>query len=112
MQEETKNQKISKIAAKAAIRIFILVVFMGALPFISGEQPWSVKLHNAQFIIPNKWTLIYPALLFLGMLALTILVLRNKYKAPDYNWLLVLNAVVLLTYLVLVYIRIYKLIFV
>jgi hypothetical protein len=113
MQQESKNQKISKIAAKTAIRIFIIILFMGILPFVAGQdQPWGDKLANAHLVLPNKWTLVYPAVLFLGFLALTILCLKNKYKQTDINWLLVLNAVILITYLVLLYSRIYKALFV
>jgi len=109
MQQESKSQKISKIAAKTAVRIFIIILFMGILPFISGQdQPWGDKLTNAHLVIPNKWTLAFPALLFLGFLTLTILCMKNKYKQPDINWLLVLNAAILITYLVLLYSRIYK----
>ena len=85
---------------------------MGLLPFITGDQPWSAKLANAHFIIPNKWTLIAPAMLFLGMVTLLILAVKNKYQQTDYNWLLVLNTVVLLTYMILIYVRLYKLIFI
>lgn len=109
---ETRNQKISKIAAKTAIRIFIIVLFVGVLPFVTGNQPWSAKAENTHLFIPNKWALIYPALLFIGFVTLTILVLKNKYKVVDINWLLVFNTIILLIYLVLLYSRIYKILFV
>jgi hypothetical protein len=113
MQQESKNQKISKTAAKTAIRIFIIILFMGILPFVAGQdQPWGDKLASAHLVIPNKWTLVFPAVLFFGFLSLTILCLKNKYRQTDINWLLVLNAVILITYLVLLYSRIYKALFV
>lgn len=113
MQQENKNQKISKTAAKTAIRIFIIILFMGILPFVAGQdQPWGEKLANAHLVITNKWTLVFPAILFVGFLTLTILCLKNKYSQTDINWLLVLNAVILVTYLVLLYSRIYKVLFV
>jgi cytochrome bd-type quinol oxidase subunit 2 len=108
---ETKNQKISKIAAKTAIRIFVIILFVGILPFVTGNQPWDAKAASTHLVIPNKWMLIYPGVLFAGFLTLTILVLKNKYKIVDFNWLLVLNTVILLVYLVLLYSRIYKVLF-
>lgn len=109
MQQESKNQKISRTAAKTAVRIFIIILFMGILPFISGQdQPWEAKLANAHLVIPNKWTLVFPAILFVGFLILTILCMKNKYRQTDINWLLVLNAVILITYLVMLYSRIFK----
>lgn len=112
MEKETKALKISKIAAKTAIRLFMIILFMGALPFVTGEQPWSARLQNSHFIIPNKWTLIAPAALFVGLLTLMIIVIKKKYSVIDFNWLLVLNTVILLSYLILIYIRLYKLIFI
>jgi sterol desaturase/sphingolipid hydroxylase (fatty acid hydroxylase superfamily) len=109
MQQVSKNQKISKTAAKTAIRIFIIILFMGILPLVSGQnQPWDQRLADAHLVITNKWTLVFPAVLFLGFLSLTILCMKNKYSQPDVNWLLVLNAVILITYLVMLYSRIYK----
>jgi len=112
MEKETRALKISKIAAKSAIRLFVIIVFVGALPFITGDQPWSKRLENSHFVIPNKLTLIAPALLFAGLLTLIILVIKKKYSVIDYNWLLVLNAVILLAYIIMIYIRLYSLIFV
>jgi hypothetical protein len=109
MQQENKNQKISRIAAKTAIRVFIIILFFGLLPLISGQgQPWDQRLANAHLVVTNKWMLAFPALLFAGFLTLTILCLKNKYRLTDINWLLVLNAIILVAYLVMLYSRIYK----
>ncbi|HJT75119.1 MAG TPA: hypothetical protein VJ720_13890 [Chitinophaga sp.] len=108
MQQETRNQKISKIAAKTAIRIFIIILFFGLLPFIAGNQEWDQRIAGAHLIIPSKWTLIAPAILFLGFLTLTIICLKTKYRMPDVNWLLVFNTLILLIYLGMLYSRIFK----
>lgn len=109
---ETKNQRISRLAARTAVKAFIIILLFGLLPFITGQQSWDERLEKAHFIIPNKWTLIFPALLFAGFLVLLVTCLKNKYREPDFNWLLVLNIVILLAYLVLVYIRLYKVVLV
>lgn len=108
MQQETRNQKISKVAAKTAIRIFIIILFFGLLPFVAGDQEWDQRIAGAHLIIPNKWTLAYPGILFLGFLTLTIVCLKTKYRDVYFNWLLVFNTVILLIYLVMLYSRIYK----
>lgn len=108
MKQENRSLKISQVAAKTAIRIFIIILFFGVLPFIAGHQPWDSKLETTHLVIPNKWTLIYPAILFLGFLTLVIITRKKKYQEQDINWLLVLNTVILLAYLVLLYSRIFK----
>lgn len=96
------------MAAKTAIKVFIIILFFGLLPFIAGHQPWDARVETTHLVIPNKWTLIFPAILFLGFLSLLIICMRKKYQVPDFNWLLVLNTLILLTYLVLLYSRIFK----
>lgn len=109
MQQETKIQKISKTAAKTAVRIFVIVLFMGVLPLVAGnDQGWNERIANAHLVIVNKWTLVFPAVLLIGFLWLAILCKKNKYQQTDVNWLLVLNTVILITYLVMLYSRIYK----
>jgi len=107
-QQESKGQKISKIAAKTALRIFIIILAMGLLPLIAGQgESWEAKMVNAHLVFPSRWTLVFPAILFIGFITLAILCMKNKYKQTDINWLLVLNSVILITYLVVLYTRIY-----
>ena len=108
MKQENRSLKISQVAAKTAIRVFIIILFCGVLPFIAGHQPWDDRLETTHLVIPNKWTLIAPAVLFLGFLSLAIICKKKKYQEQDINWLLVLNTVILLIYLVLLYSRIFK----
>lgn len=108
MQKESKSQKISKIAAKTALRIFIIILAMGLLPLIAGQgESWEAKIASTRLVMPNKWTLVFPTVLFIGFLTLAIICVKNKYRQTDVNWLLVLNAVILITYLVMLYSRIY-----
>lgn len=106
MQPENKNQKISRMAARTVVKIFIIFLVMGLLPFLTG-QPWEERLQQAHFVIPNKWTLAFPGILFFGFIALLVVCMRQRYRQPDYNWLLVLNGVMLLIYLAMLYSRIY-----
>jgi hypothetical protein len=108
MKQENRSLKISQVAAKTAIRVFIIILFFGLLPFIAGNDALSARMENTHLFIPNKWTLVYPGILFLGFLTLVIICKRKKYQVPDFNWLLVLNTVILLAYLVLLYSRIFK----
>jgi len=108
MKQESKNIKYSRLAAKTAIRIFILMLFCGIVPFISGQQPWDARLEDTHLVITNKWTLVFPVILFVGFMTLLILCMKKKYQEPDINWLLVLNTLILLAYLVMLYSRIFK----
>lgn len=108
MQQESKSQKISKIAAKTALRIFVIILAMGLLPLIAGRgESWEAKMVTGHLVFPSKWTLVYPAILFIGFLSLAIICIKNKYRQTDINWLLVLNSVILIAYLVILYTRIY-----
>lgn len=108
MKQENRSLKISQVAAKTAIRIFIIILFFGLLPFIAGNDAWDARMQTTHLVIPNKWTLIFPGILFLGFLSLVIICKKGKYQVPDFNWLLVLNTVILLAYMVLLYSRIFK----
>lgn len=108
MQPENRNQKISRLAAKTAIKVFIIVLVFGVLPFISGNQAWETKLEQSHLVIPNKWSFVFPGLLFVGFLILMITCLKQKFKWPEYNWLFVLNTLILVVYLVLLYARLFK----
>jgi hypothetical protein len=108
MKQQDRNIKISRLAARTAVKIFIIILLVGILPLVSGDQPWSARLESSHLVIPNKWTLIFPAILFIGFVALLILCIKKKYQVPDFNWLLVLNTLILLAYLVMLYSRIYQ----
>jgi hypothetical protein len=97
--------KASQIAAKAVVRIFLLLLLISAIPFLEGD---NTKLQNFNFIIHQPWTLIFPAVLILGFISLLIICSIKKYKVVDLNWLLVVNTVVLIAYSVAVFIKVYQ----
>ena len=96
--------KISQIAAKAAVRVFLILLLASTVPFIMGND---AKLNNFNFVVRHEWTLIFPAILILGFVGLLIACTIKKYKVIDLNWLLVVNTVVLMAYLVAIFIRVY-----
>ena len=96
--------KASQIAAKAVVRVFLLLLLVSTIPFLQGD---NAKLQNFNFIIHKPWTLIFPVLLILGFIGLLITCTIKKYKVIDLNWLLVVNTLVLIAYGVAVFIKVY-----
>ena len=97
--------KASQIAAKAAVRIFLILLLVSTIPFLEGD---NAKLQNFNFIIRQPWTLIFPALLISGFIGLLITCTIKKYKVTDLNWLLVVNTIVLTAYGIAVFIKVYQ----
>lgn len=94
--------KTSQIVAKAVTRIFFVLLLLGAFTLYQD----SSKITHLYFIGNNKWTLVFPALLLAGFAALFITCVKQKYAKTDWNWLLVLNTIVLMIYCVTLYTRI------
>ncbi|MFB9843178.1 hypothetical protein [Mucilaginibacter ginsenosidivorans] len=94
--------KTSQIVVKAVTRIFFVLLLLGAFTLYQD----SSKITHLYFIGNNKWTLVFPALLLAGFAALFITCAKQKYTKTDWNWLLVLNTVVLMIYCVTLYTRI------
>ena len=105
-----KNHTISKFAAKTLVRLFILLLLFAFAPAIL-ERESTASLSQTFLYIKNKWALLFPGLLFVSFLTLLILTLRHKYQKTDLNWMLSLNAVLLIIYVIMLYSRIYPLIF-
>lgn len=97
--------KTSQIAAKAVVRIFLLLLLLSTIPFLQGD---NTKLQNFNFTIHHAWTLIFPAILILGFIGLFIACTIKKYKVADLNWLLVINTLVLMAYGIAVFIKVYQ----
>jgi len=97
--------KISQIAAKAVVRVFLFMLLLATVPFLQGD---NAKLQNFNFIIHQPWKLIFPILLIAGFVTLLITCTLKKYKAIDLNWLLVINTLVLIAYGVAIFIRVYQ----
>ncbi|SFB91119.1 hypothetical protein SAMN05421747_10251 [Parapedobacter composti] len=106
----SKNHTTSKFVAKLLVRLFMLLLLFSFAPFIL-EQETIRPLSQTFVYITNKWAFIFPGLLFVSFLALLILTLRNKYRHIDINWMLSLNTALLIGYLIMLYVKIYPLIF-
>ncbi|MFC3196547.1 hypothetical protein ACFOET_02860 [Parapedobacter deserti] len=110
MISRPKNHTISKFTAKLLVRLFMLSLLFAFAPALL-EDKTARPLGDTFVYIDNKWAFLFPGLLFLSFLALLILTLRNKYEKTDLNWMLSLNTALLITYVVLLYIRLYPIIF-
>ncbi len=110
MSNKSKNHTTSKFVAKVLVRLFLLVLVMAFTPLFMGEEI-SGSLGNVYLHITNRWALVFPALLFLIFIVLLILALRRQYSQIDINWMLSLNATLLIVYLILLYSRIYPYVF-
>lgn len=97
----SKSHTISKIAAKTAVRLTIVLIVLPI--FIYFTKP-EVMASSVRF--PHPWAIAFPILLLLAFAALLFQVLKDKYSKTDFNWLLTLSGVVLSLYLILFYGRI------
>src|ERR1700742_1798295 len=97
--------KASQIAAKAVVRVFLILLLVSTVPFLQGD---NAKLQNFNFVISHPWTLVFPAILILGFIGLLITCTIKKYKLIDLNWLLVVNTLVLMAYGIAIFIKVYQ----
>lgn len=109
MTAPSKNHTISKIVAKSLLRIFIVLLALASIPLLMKGEAQSA-LHAQKIAFPNEMAMIAPILLFIIFVTLLIFMLRNKYNRVDINWQFSLCTLFLLTYLILLYTRIYPLI--
>jgi|SRR5690606_4080274 len=110
MTISSKNHTISKFTAKLLVRLFILLLLFAFVPFLFDDHSRG-SLAQTYFYVDNKWAFIFPGLLFLSFLILLVFTLRYKYQMVDLNWMLSLNALLLIGYIVLLYVRIYPIVF-
>lgn len=99
----SKNHTTSKFAAKAILRLILILMLAPIFFYISQDK--EDLLGNVVF--PNKIALFAPIMLLFIFVALLILVLKNKYQKIDLNWLFVLNGLFLILYLILLFTRIF-----
>ena len=99
--------KISQIAAKIAVRLFFILFFISIIPVIQGDQS---KLQHVYFTFHHKWEMIFPIILILAFITLTIYCTIKKYKEADMNWLLVLNTAILIIYGAMIYIKVFHMV--
>lgn len=110
MAIQSKNHTISQFSAKLLVRLFILLLLFAFAPVVLEQE--ATRSYSETFVyIENKWALVFPALLFASFLVLLILTLRHKYQKTDLNWMLSLNTALLIIYIIMVYIRLFPVIF-
>lgn len=110
MTLQSKNHTISQFAAKLLVRLFILLLLFAFAPIVLEQE--TTRSYGETFVyIENKWALIFPGLLFASFLVLLFLTLRYKYQKTDLNWMLSLNTALLISYVAMVYVRLYPIIF-
>ena len=100
------QMKTSRVVAKVVSRLFLLLLLLAVIPLLQAD---SNKLQHI-YLTGNKWTLVFPGLLFAGFIGLFIYCTIKKYSNPDLNWLLIINTVVLMAYCATLYLRIYELV--
>ena len=106
----SKNHTISKFVAKLLVRLFMLLLLFAFAPAVL-ETKLARPLSATFVYIQNKWAFIFPGILFLSFLTLLIITLRHKYQKTDLNWMLSLNTGLLIVYLILLYTKLYPVIF-
>lgn len=105
-----KNHTISQFTAKLLVRLFILLLLFAFVPIVLEEE--TARSYSETFVyLENKWALVFPGLLFASFVVLLFLTLRYKYQKTDLNWMLSLNATLLIIYVVMLYVRLYPIIF-
>lgn len=96
-----KNHTISKIAAKAVLRVAVVLIAFPIIVYFTNPE-----IMSQQIFFPHRWAIVFPLLLLIVFIAFLIPVLRDKYANPAYNWLFSLTGVFVCLYLVLFYTRI------
>ena len=104
MNNTSKNHTISKIVAKAILRLLMIVLIVGIVFAFSKD---AKILDNISLNFPNKWAIFAPISLFIIFIILMFMMLKEKYNRIDLNWLFSLCGGFLLIYLILFYSRIY-----
>lgn len=105
-----KNHTTSKFIAKLLVRLFILLLLFAFAPVIL-EEKMARPLSETFVYIDNKWAFIFPGLLFLSFVVLLILTLSSKYQKADLNWMLSLNTALLVIYVIMLYVKLFPIIF-
>ena len=106
MNTTSKNHTISKIVAKAILRIVMIILIIGIAYSFSKD---ANLLKNISLYFPHKWAIFAPISLFIIFIILMLMMLREKYKRTDFNWLFSLAGGFLVIYLMMLFSRIYPL---
>ena len=82
MNNTSKNHTISKIVAKAILRLVMIILIVGIAFSFSKD---ANLLENISLNFPNKWAIFAPISLFLIFIILMFMMLKEKYNRIDYN---------------------------
>ncbi|PRD51261.1 hypothetical protein C5749_17715 [Sphingobacterium gobiense] len=99
--DSPKNHTISKIVAKAILRITIILIAFPIVVYFTNPEVMSQRV-----FFPHRWAVLFPVLLLLVFIALLIPVLKDRYTKIEYNWLFSLTGIFVCLYLILFYTRI------
>jgi hypothetical protein len=95
--------RVSKFVTKIVLRIFIILLVAAAVPLFQGDQS---KWQHIYLTFHYSWQLIFPVIIVISFLFLLIACGRKKFNEPEMNWLLVVNTVVLLAYVIAIFIKV------
>ncbi|HWD87815.1 MAG TPA: hypothetical protein VG367_06780 [Mucilaginibacter sp.] len=99
--------KNSRFAAKLVTRLFFLLALFAIIPLFKVDHD---KFSRLYFVTNHKWIWIFPCVLAGSFITLFVGCTIQRYSKPDWNWLLVVNTIVLLAYGVSLYIRVLHLV--
>jgi len=110
MKIVSKNHTTSKFISKLLVRLFILLLAAFIAPLFI-DSSIAAKMETTYVYIENKWVFIFPLVLFLSFLTLLVLTGRSKHGKTDLNWMLALNTLLLIIYVVMLFIRLYPVVY-
>src|SRR5579862_8128489 len=99
--------KSSRFIAKLISRLFLLLLLLAIVPLFQAD---SAKLHSLYLVTAHKWLLIFPCILVGGFVTLFVGCTIQKYTKPDWNFLLIVNTIVLMAYCLTTYIKVLQLV--
>jgi hypothetical protein len=99
--------KSGRFIAKLVTRLFFLLLLFACLPLFQVD---SSKLHHLYFVTTHKWVWVFPCVLVGAFITLFIGCTVQKYTKPDWNWLLVVNTLVLGAYCATLFIKVLELV--
>jgi len=95
--------KVSKVVTKIVLRVFIILLVAAMVPLFQGDQS---KLQHIYLTFHYSWQLVFPAIIIISFFFLLIACGRKKFNEPEMNWLLVVNTIVLLVYVIAISIKV------
>lgn len=95
--------KVSKFVTKIVLRIFVILLVAAMVPFFQGDHS---KLQHIYLSFHYSWQLVFPAIIIISFLFLLVTCGIKKFNEPEMNWLLVINTIVLLAYIIAIFIKV------